>query len=411
MTAAGQDVSDIPEVPGVPEIHLTDAEVLRDPFAAYGRAREISPLARLVAPGFGPMLALTRHEDVRAMLSDPRFEINAASFMRPDVPEDCLPYMRTMSEMDGPEHLRLRRLVSPAFSARRAAEFRPRIEPIVDALLDGLPGVAEQAEHGVVDLLGHFARPLPMDVICELVGIPAADRPRWREYGATVVGGGGQRFAEAIPGIMEGARAAVARRRAEPGDDLLSDLIRAQADDGDRLSDTELVTMVWHLVLAGQTPTNLIANAVEVLLTHPGHLAALREDAGLMPRAVEELTRWCGPTLLSIPRYAREDVELHGTLVREGEPVTAAIAAANRDPRAFADPDLLDLGRATATAGHLGFAHGPHFCLGASLARVQTEVALTALLSRFPGLALAPENAGRAPDPGTWRLASLLVTL
>ncbi len=414
MTTAGQDVNgvpEVPEIPEIPEIHLTDAEVLRDPFAAYGRAREISPLARLVAPGFGPMLALTRHEDVRTMLSDPRFEINAASFMRPDVPEDCLPYMRTMSEMDGPEHLRLRRLVSPAFSARRAAEFRPRIEPIVDALLDGLPGVAERAEHGVVDLLGHFARPLPMDVICELVGIPGADRPRWREYGATVVGGGGQRFAEAIPGIMEGAKAAVARRRAEPGDDLLSDLIRAQADDGDRLSDTELVTMVWHLVMAGQTPTNLIANAVEVLLTHPGHLAALRQDAGLMPRAVEELTRWCGPTLLSIPRYAREDVELHGTPVRKGEPVTAAIAAANRDPRAFADPDLLDLGRATGTAGHLGFAHGPHFCLGASLARVQTEVALTALLRRFPGLALAPENAGRAPDPGTWRLASLLVTL
>ncbi|MGJ6967218.1 cytochrome P450 family protein [Streptosporangium sp. G11] len=402
MTAVDQDVSD------VPEIHLTDAEVLRDPFAAYGRAREASPLARLVAPGFGPMLALTRHEDVRAMLSDPRFEINAASFMRPDVPEDCLPYMRTMSEMDGPEHLRLRRLVSPAFSARRAAEFRPRIEPIVEALLDGLPG---HAEHGVVDLLGHFARPLPMDVICELVGIPGADRPHWREYGATVVGGGGQRFAEAIPNIMEGARAAVARRRAEPGDDLLSDLIRAQADDGDRLGDTELVTMVWHLVLAGQTPTNLIANAVEVLLTHPGQAAALREDAALMPRAIEELTRWCGPTLLSIPRYAREDVELHGTLVREGEPVTAAIAAANRDPRVFADPDLLDLGRSTQAGGHLGFAHGPHFCLGASLARVQTEVALTALLRRFPDLALAPENAGRAPDPGTWRLASLLVTL
>ncbi|WP_329081591.1 MULTISPECIES: cytochrome P450 family protein [unclassified Streptosporangium] len=405
MTAVDQDVSGAPEVP---EIHLTDAEVLRDPFAAYGRAREASPLARLVAPGFGPMLALTRHEDAKAMLSDPRFEINAASFMRPDVPEDCLPYMRTMSEMDGPEHLRLRRLVAPAFSARRAAGFRPRIEPIVAALLDGLPG---HAEHGVVDLLAHFARPLPMDVICELVGVPGADRPRWREYGATVVGSMGRQFADAIPGIMEGAKAAVARRRAEPGDDLLSDLIRAQADDGDRLSDTELVTMVWHLVMAGQTPTNLIANAVEVLLTHPGQAAALREDAGLMPRAVEELTRWCGPTLLSIPRYAREDVELHGTLVRKGEPVTAAIAAANRDPRAFTAPDLLDLGRSTEAAGHLGFAHGPHFCLGASLARVQTEVALTALLRRFPALAMAPENAGRAPDPGTWRLASLLVTL
>jgi cytochrome P450 len=397
------------DVPAVLEIDLTDTEVLRDPFAAYGHARERSPLVRLLIPGLGPMWALTRHQDARTMLGDPRFEINADSFIRPDVPDDCLPYMRTMSEMDGPEHARLRRLVSPAFTARRAAEFRPRIEPIVENLLDNLPG---HAEHGSVDLLRHFARPLPIEVICELVGIPEPDRPRWREYGATVATGSGQGFAEAIPGIMEGAKAAIARRHDEPGDDLVSDLVRVRAEDGDRLNDAEAVTLVWHLVLAGQTPTNLIANAVEALLCHPGQLAALREDPGLMPRAVEELMRWCGPTLLSIPRYARADIELCGTLVRKGEPVTATIAAANRDPRAFADPDRLDISRATGPAGHLGFAHGPHFCLGASLARVQTEAALTALLHRFPGLtlAVAPEEV-RAPDPGTWRLTALPVTL
>ncbi|WP_424533026.1 cytochrome P450 family protein [Sphaerisporangium viridialbum] len=394
---------------GVPEIDLTDPEVLRDPFTAYGDARERSPLARLLIPGLAPMWALTRHEDARAMLGDPRFELNADSFMRPDVPEDCLPYMRTMTEMAAPEHARLRRLVSPAFTARRAAEFRPRIEPIAGRLLDGLPG---HAENGSVDLLRHLARPLPMEVICELVGIPEPDRPSWRAYGAIVAAGSGQGFAEAVPGIMEGAKAATARRRAEPGDDLLSDLIRAQAEDGDRLDDTEMVTLVWHLVLAGQTPTNLIANAVVALLSHPAQLAALRADPGLMPLAVEELVRWCGPTLLSIPRYAREDVELHGTQVRKGEAVTAAVAAANRDPRAFADPGRFDVGRTAGPAGHLGFAHGPHFCLGASLARVQTEVALTALLRRFPGLALAvPPDGLRAPDPGTWRLTALPVTL
>ncbi|MEZ0075537.1 cytochrome P450 [Planotetraspora sp. GP83] len=398
----------------VPEIDLTGADVLRDPFTAYGRARERSPLARLLSPGFGPMWAVTRHEEARAMLSDPRFELNAASFMRPAVPDDCLPYMRTMAEMDGPEHTRLRGLVSPAFSARRAAEFRPRVEPIVESLLDDLP---DHAEGGSVDLLRHFARPLPIEVICELVGIPDSDRPRWREYGAAVAAGWGQGFAEAIPGIMEGAKAAVARRRAEPGDDLLSDLIRAQAEDGDRLGDAEMVTLVWHLVLAGQTPTHLIANAVAVLLAHPGQLDALRDDGGLMPRAVDELMRWCGPQLLTIPRYAREDAEVGGVLVRKGEPVTVAIASANRDPRAFADPERLDITRPLASPGHLGFAHGPHFCLGASLARAQTEVALTALLRRFPGLALAvsPEDISlegmRAPDPGGWRLTSLPVTL
>ena len=402
----------VPNGPDVPEIELTDPAVLRDPVAAYGRARERAPLARLLFPGLGPMWALTRHEGARALLSDPRFELNAGSYhFRPTgIPEDCLPYMRTMQEMDGPEHTRLRRLVAPAFGARRAAELRPRIERIARGLLDGLPG---HAEGGVVDLLPRFAQPLPIGVICELVGIPDPDRPRWGEYGAAMAAGSGRRFAEAVPGIIAGAKAAVAARRADPRDDLVSDLIRAQASDGDRLSDVELVTLVWHQVLAGANPpTNMIANAVAALLSHPDQLAALRRDPGLMPGAVEELLRWCGPQLLAIPRFAREDVEVDGVRVGKGEPVTALIAAASRDPRVFADPDRLDVGRAPISPGHLAFAHGPHFCLGAALARVQIEVALTELLRRFPGLALAADPAGlHAPDPGTWRLTSLPVTL
>ena len=394
----------------IPEIHLTDPEVLRDPFTAYGRAREQSPVARIVAPGFGPMWTITRHEAARAMLSDPRFALTANTYQQIDVPEHCRPYLRTMQEMEGPEHTRLRRLVSPAFTARRAAEFRPRIEPIVERLLDDLPN---HAENGTVDLLRHFAQPLPIDVISELVGIPEADRPRWRRYGAAVAAGQGRQLAEAIPGIIADAKAAVAHRRAEPGGtDVISDLIRTQAEDGDRLSDTELVAFVWQLVLGGQTPANLIANAVDTLLTHPAQFAALRTDPGLMPGAVAELTRWCGPQLLTFPRYAQEDVDLHGAPIRKGEPVTAAIAAVNRDPRAFADPDRLDVTRPAGPAAHLGYAHGPHFCLGAALARVQTEVALTALLPRFPNLTLAaaPDDVRRDLDPGTWRLASLPVT-
>lgn len=392
----------------LPEIHLTDLDVIRDPFTAYGRARELSPLARVVVPGMSPMWALTRHEGARAVLGDPRFEITSGSFMRPDVPEDCLPYLRTMSEMDGPEHLRLRRLVAPAFSARRAGAFRKVVEPIVARLLDALPG---HAKDGVVDLLEHVAKPLPMEVVCELVGVPEPDRPRWREYGAMIVTGAGPAFGAAIPGIIEGAREAVARRRREPADDLLSDLIRVRDEDGDRLGDTELVTLVWHLVLAGQTPAHLVANAVEVLLAHPDALAALRADPALMPRAVEELIRWCGPNLLTIPRHAREDVDLYGHPVRRGDTVTVSLAAVNRDPRAFADPDRFDVTREPGAVGHLGFAHGPHFCLGAAPARVQTEIALSALLRRFPGLALAVPEAPRAPDPGTWRLLALPVTL
>ncbi|MGI5224533.1 cytochrome P450 family protein [Actinoallomurus sp. CA-142502] len=394
----------------MPEIDLSDPEVVRDPFAAYGRVREQAPLARLRIPGLSPWWVVTRHEAARAMLADPRLEIRADSFMRPGVPDDCLPYMRTMSELNGSEHARMRKLVAPAFTPRRAAEFRPRIERIVDRLLDDVEKNA--AADGTVDLLPHFARPLPMDVICELVGVPGSDRPRWRAYGATVAAGAGGEFAEAIPGIMDGAKAAIARRRAEPGDDLLADLITAQAEDGDRLTDAEMVTLVWHLVIAGQTPANLIANAVVALLTHPGRREALRDDPDLMPGAVEELIRWCGPTLLSIPRYAREDVELCGVRVRAGEAVTAAVAAANRDPRVFTDPERLDVTRPKGPYGHLGFAHGPHFCVGASIARVQTQVALTALLRRHPSLGLAAEPEElRAPDPGTWRLTALPVTL
>jgi cytochrome P450 len=385
----------------IPEIDPADPAVLADPVTAYAQARELLPLARLLVAGFSPLWVVTRHSSARAMLADARFALNTKSFMRPPgIPEDCQRYMRTMSELDGPEHLRLRRLAAPAFTPRRANEFRPKMAAIVGALLDGLPA-------GEVDLLAHFARPLPMEVICELVGIPAADRPQWKEHGAAVAAGFGAGFTEAIPAIMAGAKAAVARRRAEPGDDLLSYLIQAEGEE--KLSDTELVTLVWHLVIAGQTPTNFIANAVEALLTHPGQLALLRADMALVPQAVEELMRWCSPQLLTAPRYASEDVEIEGVLVRQGEAVTAAMVSANRDPRAFDDPDTLDITR--SAAGQLGFGHGPHFCLGASLARVQTEVALTELLNRFPNLKLAKENLDRAPDGGTWRLASLPVIL
>jgi cytochrome P450 len=387
-----------------PEIDLTDLKVLTDPFTAYDQAREVSAVAKLVIPGFGPFWALTRYTQARAMLADPRFEVRAESFMRPPgIPDHCLEYMRTMAEQDGPEHLRLRRLVAPAFTPRRAARLRPRLVTLTERLLDELPA---HAEDGVVDLVPHFARPLPMDVICEMTGIPEADRPRWREYGAAVAGGVGPDFAAAIPEIIEGAKDAVARSRAQPGDDLIGDLVRAEDDD--RLTDTELVTLVWHLVLAGQTPVNLIANAVEALLRHPEQLAALRADPALWPGAVEELMRFCSPQLLTTPRFAREDVEIDGQVIRAGERVTAAMVAADRDPRVFADADRLDVTR--EGPAQLGFSHGPHFCLGASIARVETEVALSALFARFPDLALAGD-VPRAPDGGTWRPAELLLTL
>jgi cytochrome P450 len=369
------------------EVDLTDPAVMADPFTAYDRAREAGPVVRLNIPGM-PMWALTRRDDARALLTDPRFVIRSGSFTGiPGVPEDYQRYLRTMSEMDGQDHLRLRRLAAPGFTARRAQDFRPSVVPIAGELAAGLPADA--------DLLRDFAVPLPMLVICELVGVPEADRADWVGWGAIVASGDGRRFGEAIPGIVEGAKALVAAR---PNTGVLADLI----GDDDRMTDTELVTLVWHIVLAGQTPANLIANAVAALWTRPNDLAALRADPSLLPGAVDELTRWCGPQLLTVPRFAAEDVDLHGVRVATGEPVTVAIAAVNRDPRVFADPGRLDLRRAAAS--QLGFGHGPHFCLGAAHARVETEVALGALLARDITLVGEPV---RAPDPGTWRLTEL----
>ncbi|EWM17326.1 cytochrome P450 107B1 [Kutzneria sp. 744] len=374
------------------QLDPADPAVMLDPVATYAAARADSPVATMEVPGLGTLWIVTRHEHARMVLTDPRFRLSRASYaMRPQ----GLPDTPNLGEIDGPDHTRLRKFAAPAFTARRAAEFRPRIERTVHELLDGLKPPA--------DLLRDFAHPMPIEVICDVVGIAEAERPMWRRVGVAVVSGQGQAFQEAIPEVIAGAKAAVARRRAEPGDDLLTDLTRSEA------SDDELVVLVWHLVLAGQVPGNLIANAVEALLRHPGQMALLKENPELMPRAVEELLRWCTPQLLTVPRFTTEDVEIGGVPIPKGEQVTVSMLSVNRDPAVFPDPDRLDVTRTPGSFGHLAFAHGAHFCLGAALARIETEVALTALINRFPGLRLDGDPV-RTPDPGNWRLADLGVT-
>lgn len=382
------------------ELDLSDPELLRDPIAAYDRAREASPVVRLATPGFGAMWGVTRHADARAMLTDPRLAPSPESFMRMGVPEHCQKYMRTMQERDGPEHRRLRGLARPAFTARRAAEMQPRIAPLIDRLLGELP------EDGVADLLGDVAQPLPMDVICELAGVPAGERDRWRAHGAVIVAGDGRALMARVPEMIDDAIRAVGAGRT--GDGMIGMLAAAE---GDRLSEEELVTLVWHLVLAGQVPANLIANSVAALLAEPGLIDTLRAEPALLPGAVEELTRWQPPQMFTIPRFAGEEIEIGGVRIPKGAPVTAVLPAASRDPRVFTDPARLDLRR--REAAHLGYGHGAHFCLGAQLARVQTEMALAALLDRFPRMRLAvdPAELPWVPDPATRRLASLPVRL
>ncbi|GAA1272807.1 cytochrome P450 [Sphaerisporangium rubeum] len=416
-TSGGQEASGA--------VDLLDPGVLRDPFRAYSRLRDRAPLARGSLFGQQELWLVTRYDDVRTVLGDHRFVNDPAHVPGMDagnlreklvaargVPPEYAKYiLDSILDADGEDHLRLRRLVSRTFTARRVMELRPRVEQIAEDLLDRLPG---HAEDGVVDLLPHFAYPLPITVICELVGIPEEDRPLWRKWGRQLFDQEG--IASAVRDLVGYIEDLIARRRATPADDLLTGLIRTHDEDGDRLSDTEMVTMVLTIVLAGhETTAHLIGNGTAALLTHPDQLTLLREDPSLLPRAVHELMRWCGPVQGTRIRYATEDVELGGMTIAKGQPVMAMLVGANYDPSVFPDPERLDITREPdgRKETHVGFGHGLHYCLGAALARQEGEVALGALFRRFPGLSLAvdPSDLEHEPLPGSWRLARLPLRL
>jgi cytochrome P450 len=408
-----------PVPPG--EVDPLSPELVGDPYGGYGRLREQAPVLRGRYLDGSATWFVTRQADVRTVLADPRFanDVSAvpgavdsrANVMAAlGVPPEYTRYLvGTIIDTDPPDHTRLRRLVSRAFTVRRITALRPRVEAITAALLDDLARGGDPA-----DLVETYAYPLPITVICELVGIAEDDRPAWRRWGREMVSMDRARFGPAVTEMVDHIHDLVTRRRGEPADDLLTGLIRAHDDDGDHFSDAEMVAMVLALVFAGhETTAHLIANATAALLTHPDQLAVLRADPGLWPGAVNELMRWCGPALLSRMRYAAVDLELGGTTVRQGDAVEAVLVSANFDPRVYDDPDRLDVTRLVDAHGdgHVGFGHGPHYCLGAALARQEGEVALHALFDRFPGLALAVDPAALpwVPMPGARRLASLPV--
>ena len=306
-----------------------------------------------------------------------------------------------MLHADPPDHTRLRRPVQKAFTPRRVAQLRPRTTQIAAGLADGLAdGLA--AADGVTDLLAAYARPLPVTVLCELLGVPEADRAR---VAATVL-----RYDAAgeMPQVEEDLAAyftgLIAPRRAEPGDDLLSALITAsdQADEtADQLTVTELVSTAFLLVLAGfDTTVNLIASGTLALLTTPGKWPGCA-DRSLLPAAVEELLRFTSPVNHANDRFTTEEVSIGGVAVPAGEWVIIALPSANRDPARFPGPEHLDLDR--DISGHIAFGHGIHYCLGAPLARMEAEVALGTLLDRFPGVSLAAP-----PEELRWRSVSVI---
>ncbi|GAA2008073.1 cytochrome P450 [Nocardiopsis rhodophaea] len=387
-------------------VDLMDPELMRAPYTAWGRVRERGPVVRGRSVDGSPMWIITRHDDVRSVLNDPRFANNSTSVPGVEtnarvellrhfgIPEHYIPYItESVLDADAPDHTRLRKLVSRAFTVRRVNELRPRVEEITDQLLDELP---HKAEHGVVDLIEHFAYPLPITVICEMVGVPEEARPLWLRWSHDMMSLDAEAMSTAVRDLVEHIHRMVEQRRAAPSGDLVDALIQVRDEDGSRLSQTELVTMILSLVLAGhETTAHLIGNGTVALLTHPDQLALLREDDTLLPAAIHELLRWCGPVLTTRPRFAMEDVTVADTLIRQGEQVEAVIVTANRDPRYFDDPDRLDITRRPATRGeqHVAFGHGAHYCLGAALARQEGEVAFGQLFRRYPELALAvPED-------------------
>jgi 2-hydroxy-5-methyl-1-naphthoate 7-hydroxylase len=362
-------------------------------------------VVQVVLPGQPPVTAyaLTRHATIAAALADPRFAKDPShwrAWRDGAIPADweyiSWVAVKNMLTADGGDHHRLRSLVSRAFTARRVNALRPKITAITARLLDEMDALDGDA----VDLKRHFARPLPLTVISELFGVPEDQREHLhrlceRVFDQTI---SPVEAAATHQGLQDALAGLVAAKRERPGPDMTSSLI-ASRDGEDRLSETELIWTLILMIGAGfETTTTLITNAVCALLTHRLQLAVLLEGHWPWSAAVDETLRW-DPSIAALPfRYATEDVTLAGVRIPAGEPVLMCFASAGRDPdRHGPTAHLFDMTR--IQAGHLAFSQGPHYCLGAPLARLETEIALAALFERFPDLTLAVPDADLVREP------------
>ncbi|MEU8463408.1 cytochrome P450 [Streptomyces sp. NPDC029003] len=381
-----------------------DPAFVADPFPLYRQLREDGPVRRAVIAGGLEAWVVTRYEDGLAALSDSRLssDVRDASDTRllqqlPGTERESM--LGNMLRSDPPDHTRLRRLVSKAFTAHRVAGLRPRIQAVTDGLLDGIVAA------GRADLVEDFALPLPVTVISELLGVPVDDRHDFQRWTDRMIMRGAQPPDPAVVNEawqhMRGYVGDLIRaKRADPGEDLLSGLITAR-DQEQRLTEDELIAMVFLLLAAGYiTTVNLIAGGIAMLLAHPAQLDRLRSDPGLLPGAIEEFLRYDGPVSPGIARFAREDLDIAGVRIPRGATVLIASAIADRDPARFPDADRLDITRRDNT--HLAFGHGIHYCLGAPLARLEGQIAIGTALDRLPGLALAVP-----PEEIRWRPGGL----
>jgi pimeloyl-[acyl-carrier protein] synthase len=386
-------------------------DFLRDPYVHYKRLRETEPVHFNEARG-GWML--TRYNDMVGVLrDDDRF---SAERVGPQIqgqdgaerlPQDGFP--RSMLGSDPPDHTRLRTLVNKAFTPRRIRELTGRIQELVDGSLDRV------ADQGEMEVITDFAYPLPITVIAEMLGVPGEDRDFFRDASQKIAVALGPiedmqvalRAMEGRNQLVEYFNEIIPKRKGESRDDLITALLGAE-EAGDFLSHGELLAMLLLLLVAGhETTVNLIGNGLLALLRNPDQLQRLRSEEGIERHAVEELLRYDSPVQMT-GRIAKEDVEVGGKAVRAGQFVSTIVASANRDPEAFRDPDSLDLAR--EPCNHLSFSAGIHFCLGAQLARLEGQIALSSIVRRFPNLKLASDDLRWRPAPILRGLVALPVT-
>ncbi|MEU3556479.1 cytochrome P450 family protein [Streptomyces fragilis] len=358
------------------------------------RLREAGPATRVALPQGVEAWVVPHYATLRDLLADPRvgkhpshWSALAEGRVPADWPMINFVVVPGLLTSDGADHRRLRNLLGQAFTPRRVERLRPRVEALVSGLLDRL---ARHPAGEVVDLRPEFCMPLPIQVICELTGLPRDRWDRMHELSNGIVGAGTGPGRPDMATVQRDAFALLADlvdlRTREPGDDLTTALIAAREADGSRLSAQELVGTLLQLLVAGhETTINLMGNAIRALLTHPDQLALLRSGEAPWSAVTEETQRWDSPVNHFPLRYALEDFEVGGTLIRKGEAVLASYASAGRDEREYGESGaVFDLGRPAFR--HLSFGHGPHFCIGAPLARLEVEVALEGLFTRFPGI-------------------------
>ncbi|WP_415952557.1 cytochrome P450 family protein [Streptomyces sp. KLOTTS4A1] len=381
-------------------------EFATDPYPAYAWLREHAPVHRTTLPSGVEAWLVTRYADAKQALADQRLSKNPAHHDEPShakgktgIPgERKAELMTHLLNIDPPDHTRLRRLVSKAFTPRRIAAFAPRVQELTDQLIDGF------AQQGSADLIHDFAFPLPIYAICDLLGVPAEDQDDFRDWaGMMIRHGGGPRggVARSVKKMRGYLADLIHRKRAElpehpaPDEDLLSGLIRA-SDHGEHLTENEAAAMAFILLFAGfETTVNLVGNGTFQLLRHPEQRARLHAslaagERGLLETGIEELLRYDGPVELATWRFATEPLTIGGQEIAAGDPVLVVLAAADRDPARFTEPDTLDLARRDNQ--HLGYGHGIHYCLGAPLARLEGQAAIATLLTRLPDLRLAGDE-------------------